>query len=96
MIQNTYIFLVITMRGATTAHAASLTPVVIIVAGRIDMLVGGAPGVAAGEVARVVLIICRRDKCNLQTRTHGYLSCLNFVPLEFYHFFQIKRATMQL
>lgn len=68
MIQHTYIFLVITVWAAAAAHAARLAPVVVLIAGRIDMLVGGAPGMTAGEVARVVLIICRRDECNLQTR----------------------------
>jgi len=69
MIQHTYIFLVVTtVWAAAAAHAAGLAPVVVLVAGRIDMLVGGAPGVAAGEVARVVVIICRRDKGNLQRR----------------------------
>jgi hypothetical protein len=67
-VQDTYIFLVVTMWTAAAAHAASLAPVVVIVARRIDLLVGAAPGMAAGEVARVVLIICRRDKCNLQDK----------------------------
>ena len=64
------------MWTAAAAHAAGLTPVVIIVAGRIDLLVSAAPGVAAGEVARVVLVICGRDECNLQDKNVSQLMSL--------------------
>jgi hypothetical protein len=82
--QDTHIFLVVTMWTAAAAHAAGLTPVIVIVAGRIDLLIGSAPGMAAGEVARVVLVICGRDECNLEDKNMvSNLSCLDFVPLEF-------------
>jgi hypothetical protein len=75
------------MWTAAAAHAASLAPVVVIVAGRIDLLIGAAPGVAAGEVARVVLVICGRDECNLQDKNMvSDFSCLNFCSARIYFF----------
>jgi hypothetical protein len=76
------------MWTAAAAHAASLAPVVIIVvAGLIDLIIGAAPGVAAGEVARVVLVICGRDECNLQDKNMvSDFSCLNFCSARIYFF----------
>lgn len=69
MIQATYIFLIVTtMWAAAAAHAAGLASVIIIVGRRIDLLAGAAPRVAASKVARIVLIICGRDKCSLKGR----------------------------
>lgn len=66
--QATHIFLVVTARTAAAAHAAGLAPVVVVAAGRAAMLADAAPGVAAGEVARVVLVVCGRDERDLQDK----------------------------
>jgi hypothetical protein len=67
MIQGTHIFLIVTATwAAAAAHAAGLASVIVLVGGRIDLLVGAAPGVAAREVARVVLVIYRGNKCSLE------------------------------